>query len=68
MRKKNILSIIDRHMEMVYLASNIGVKLNIGSDSGSKGIEHCNAFFDEINFFKKSGIDAKKIQAYLSCE
>jgi len=58
--KKYINSIIDRHIKMVYLTSNIGVKLNIGSDSGSKGIEHCNSFFEEINFFKKLGVDFKQ--------
>lgn len=44
---KYIYNIIDEHLEMLTFANSIGVKINIGSDSGSKGIHHGEAYFEE---------------------
>ncbi len=48
-----IKKVIDKHLKMVELAINIGVKINIGSDSGSKGIQHGESFFKELELLNK---------------
>jgi len=45
-----IRQVVKRHIEMVKFATEIGVKVNIGSDSGSKGIAHGFSFHKENSF------------------
>jgi len=63
--EKNILQrIIDNHLKSINYASTIGVKINIGTDSGSRHVKHGESFFDELRLLKQSGIDLQKILSY----
>lgn len=44
--------VVENHLEMVRFAISQGVFINVGSDSGSKGIEHGTAFFEEWALLK----------------
>jgi len=47
-RKREILEgIVRNHIKMVSLSKQLGVRINIGSDSGASGIRHGVAFFEE---------------------
>jgi hypothetical protein len=46
--KNYINSIITDHIEKINIAKQMGIKINVGSDSGSKGIEHVSSFFKEL--------------------
>lgn len=63
-QKRVIEEIIDKHLESINYASNLGVQLRIGTDSGSKGVQHGESFFQELNLFKKAGISLDKILSY----
>ncbi len=63
--KKYIENVIYGHLESVNYADSIGVRLCIGTDSGSKGVRHGESIFDEMAFFKKAGIALDKILSYI---
>jgi imidazolonepropionase-like amidohydrolase len=47
-RNREVLEgIVKDHMKMVSLSMKMGVRINIGSDSGASGIRHGEAFFEE---------------------
>lgn len=47
-RRREILEgIVRNHIKMVSISKEIGVRINIGSDSGASGIRHGEAFFEE---------------------
>ena len=45
-----------RHMEMIRFAHENGVKLTIGTDSGSYNVPHGNSFLREMEIFAEAGI------------
>ncbi len=53
--------IINRHLEAVHYAASIGVNLQVGTDSGSKGIKPGESFFKELQLFKKAGLTENQI-------
>ncbi|MCF6097809.1 amidohydrolase family protein [Thermovorax subterraneus] len=53
---KNIKKIFDGHLNAIKKALSLGVKVAIGSDSGSLGVYHAQGFFDEVRYFKRCGI------------
>ncbi len=53
--------VIDRHLESVYIAHSIGVRLHVGTDSGSRGVSHGKAFFEELRLFKKAGLSDRDL-------
>ncbi|MCX7727526.1 MAG: amidohydrolase family protein, partial [Chitinispirillaceae bacterium] len=63
-QKKYIEEIIDKHLEAINYASSIGVQLRVGTDSGSKGVQHGQSIFCELSFFKKAGLSLEKILSY----
>ena len=52
---------IDRHLSSIHYASSVGCRLRIGTDSGSKGVDHGPSFFDELALFSKAGLTLPQI-------
>jgi len=46
--KKYIEDIVNYHLEKIRIAKKMGIKINIGSDGGSKGINHIEGFLKEL--------------------
>jgi imidazolonepropionase-like amidohydrolase len=59
--KKYIESVIEKHLGSVYYASSIGVKLNVGSDSGSRGVCHGESYIEELRLFRRAGLSVDTI-------
>lgn len=59
-----IEKVVDGHLESVNYADSIGIRLRIGTDSGSKGVRHGESIFYEMAFFKKAGISFDRILSY----
>lgn len=59
--RKYIMEVIDNHLISISYAVSIGVKLNIGTDSGSRGVRHGKSFFDEMHLFRKAGLSVEQI-------
>lgn len=52
----NLRRILDAHAQQLQLAHRMGVRLLLGTDAGSMGIEHGSALFDEIDHFLEAGL------------
>ncbi|MEA1922028.1 MAG: amidohydrolase family protein [Pseudomonadota bacterium] len=50
-----------RHMEMIQYAHENGVKLTIGTDSGSYNVPHGSSFLREMEIFAESGISSAEV-------
>ena len=50
-----------RHMEMIQFAHDNGVKLTIGTDSGSYNVPHGSSFLREMEIFAESGIPVTEV-------
>jgi imidazolonepropionase-like amidohydrolase len=48
--------ILDGHAEQLRLAHEIGVRVLLGTDAGSMGVEHGTAVFEEIDRFLEAGL------------
>ncbi len=48
--------ILDSHAEHLRMAHEMGVRLLVGTDAGSMGVEHGQALFDEIERFAEAGL------------
>lgn len=59
--RRHMEKIIDNHAKSINYAASIGVKLNIGTDSGSKGVRHGESFFEELRLFQKTGLSLEQI-------
>lgn len=59
--QKIIERILREHMDLINYAISAGVKINIGTDSGARGVEHGEAFFGELRLFKKAGLSLNQI-------
>jgi len=59
------LAIIERnykkHMEMIQFAHENGVKLTIGTDSGSYNVPHGSSFLREMEIFSEAGIPVTEV-------
>ena len=51
----------EQHLASINYAASIGVKLNVGTDCGSKDVHHGDSYFDELQWFHKSGLSLKHI-------
>ena len=56
----NLRRILDQHAEHLLLADQMDVRLLLGTDAGSMGVEHGYAVFDEIQRFLAAGISLEK--------
>ena len=52
----NLRRILDGHAEMLRAAHTLGVRLLVGTDAGSMGVEHGRAVADEIERFVEAGL------------
>jgi imidazolonepropionase-like amidohydrolase len=59
--KRYLASVIDHHLSSIHYASSIGCRLRIGTDSGSKSVDHGLSFFDEMSLFRKAGLTLPQI-------
>lgn len=50
--RKYIEDIVNNHIEKIRMAKIMGIKINIGSDGGSKGIEHVKDFYKELKLIR----------------
>ncbi|TAN45084.1 MAG: hypothetical protein EPN22_03565 [Nitrospirae bacterium] len=58
--KRLIDEVVEDHLLALNYASSIGVPLAVGTDSGSKGVRHGRAFFEELRFFLKAGLSLER--------
>lgn len=56
-----IEDITEQHLASLNYAASIGVKLNVGTDCGSRDVYHGDSYFDELQWFHKSGLSLKQI-------
>ena len=61
--REYIEEVVERHLSSVYYAATLGLKLRIGTDSGSKGVGHGESFFGEIRLWEKAGLSVHHILA-----
>jgi len=59
--RRYLEGVIDRHLSSIHYASSIGCRLRIGTDSGSKGVDHGPSFFDELALFSRAGLTLPQI-------
>jgi imidazolonepropionase-like amidohydrolase len=59
--KKCIEEIIEGHLSSIHYAASLGLKLRIGTDSGSRGVKHGESFLHELRLFKKAGLTLEQI-------
>lgn len=52
---------VQRHLASIAFADAIGVRLTVGTDSGSRGVTHGVSFFEELRLFKKAGLSMERI-------
>jgi imidazolonepropionase-like amidohydrolase len=57
----NLRRILDAHAEHVRIAHDLGVRLLVGTDAGSMGVEHGLAMFDEIERFVEAGLPLEAV-------
>lgn len=56
----NLRKILDQHAEHLQLADEMGVRLLLGTDAGSMGVQHGYAVLEEIQRFVESGVSLQK--------
>jgi imidazolonepropionase-like amidohydrolase len=57
----NLRRILDQHAEHVRLASELGVRLLLGTDAGSMGVVHGDAVAQEADRFQESGLAVETV-------
>jgi len=58
---KYIEDLTEQHLASINYAATIGVRLNVGTDSGSRAVEHGKSFFDELQWFHQAGLSLEQI-------
>jgi imidazolonepropionase-like amidohydrolase len=59
--RKYIEGVVEKHLKSVSYAASIGVKLNVGTDSGSRGVRHGESFIEELRLFRKAGLSLEEV-------
>jgi imidazolonepropionase-like amidohydrolase len=59
--KKYVEGIIEDHLFSINIAASLGVRLQTGTDSGSRGVTHGESFLDELRLFRKAGLTVGRI-------
>lgn len=54
--KRYVEEAVEGHLLSIHYAASLGLKLRVGTDSGSKGVRHGEAFFEELRLFEKAGL------------
>ena len=53
--------VVEEHLASVKYACGRGVRVRIGSDSGSKAVSHGESFIEEMRLFRKAGLTLDQI-------
>lgn len=53
--------IVDNHLKALYYGASFGVKLQVGTDSGSKGVGPGESFFKELRLWQRAGLSFDQI-------
>lgn len=61
--KRYVEGIIEDHLSSINIAASLGVILQTGTDSGSRGVNHGESFFEELRLFSKAGLTEGQILA-----
>lgn len=56
----NLRRILDQHAEHLQLADEMGIRLLLGTDAGSMGVQHGYAVFEEIQRYLEAGLSLEK--------
>ncbi len=56
-----VQKVVEDHLASLHYAASIGVRLRVGTDSGSRGVGHGKAFFDEMRMWEKAGLALEQI-------
>jgi imidazolonepropionase-like amidohydrolase len=59
--RRYVEDITEQHLASINYAASIGVKLNVGTDCGSRGVYHGESFIEELQWFHKAGLSLKHI-------
>jgi imidazolonepropionase-like amidohydrolase len=59
--QRHLDQIMENHLKAVSYAVSIGVKLQVGTDSGARGVRPGESFFKELQLFKKAGLSSDQI-------
>jgi len=59
--QRTLHKIIEDHLRSIYFSASIGVKLQVGTDSGSKGVKPGSAFIKELRLYQKAGLSFSQI-------
>lgn len=59
--KHSIEEVIAGHLSSIYHAASLGLRLRIGTDSGSLTVQHGDSFFDELRLFERAGLTLDQI-------
>ena len=62
-QRRYIEEVIKGHLLSIRYACAAGVKLRVGTDSGSKGVDHGTSYFDELRLFRRAGLSDEQIVA-----
>jgi len=60
-QRRYLEGVVEAHLSSIHLACGAGVKLRVGSDSGSKEVGHGGSFFEEMRLFRKVGLTDEQI-------
>lgn len=56
-----IYKVVEDHLSSLHYAASIGIRLTLGTDSGSKEVRHGKSFFEELLLWKKAGLPLEQI-------
>lgn len=59
--KRYAEGIIEDHLCFINIAASLGIRLQTGTDSGSRGVNHGGSFFEELRLFRKAGFTGEQI-------
>lgn len=61
--RRYLEGVIEDHCAAIREAYSLGVKLRVGTDSGSRGVAHGYSFFAEMRLFRDAGLSLERILA-----
>ena len=60
-QRRYLEGVVEAHLSSIHMACAAGVKLRVGSDSGSKEVSHGSSFFEELRLFRRAGLTNEQI-------
>lgn len=59
--QRHLDGVVANHLKAVYYGASIGVKLQVGTDSGSKGVLPGESFMKELKLFREAGLSLEQV-------